>query len=158
MTPSSELCLFRNQVVISHKWWVMNFRCTTSRVWSQTRSEIIVDHHKWNSDDADKYRLVMDLRQDKQITMFKFRSFYVYLHLIIASELLLIHTIVIIVFFTVRSYTESDEKMNEPTRKKILMIGAENVGKGQGSKNLRTDLVRDLLNWSLLWFRERVSL
>ena len=89
----------------------------------------------------------MDLRQDKQITMFKFRSFfYVYLHLIIASELLLIHTIVIIVFFTVRSYTESDEKMNEPTRKKILMIGAENVGKGQGSKNLRTDLVRDLLN------------
>jgi len=90
----------------------------------------------------------MDLRQDKQITMFKFRPFYVYLHLIIASELLLIHTIVIIVFFTVRSYTEiqmteSDEKMNELARKKILIIGGQNVGKGQGSKIHRKDLVRD---------------
>ena len=122
----------------------MNFRYTTSRACTPpTRSEIIVEHHKWNSDDAEKYRLVMDLRQDKQITMFKFRSFYVYLHLIIASELVLIHTIVKIVFFTVRSYTESDERMNEPTRKKILMIGGQNVGKGQGSKKLRTDLVRD---------------
>ena len=85
----------------------------------------------------------MDLRQDKQITMFKFRPFYVYLHLIIASELLLIHTIVIIVFITVRSCTESDEKMNELARKKILIIGGQNVGKGQGSKIHRKDLVRD---------------
>merc|ERR1711953_21338 len=37
--------------------------------------------------------------------------------------------IVIIVFITVRSCTWGDEKMNELARKKILIIGGQNVGK-----------------------------
>ena len=56
------------------------------------------------------------------------------MHLIIASELLLIHTIVIIVFFIqLELVPESNEKMNEPTKIKILIIGGPSVGKGQGS-------------------------
>ena len=62
--------------------------------------------------------------------------------MIIASELLLIHTIVIIVFFIqLELVPESNEKMNGPTKIKIVIIGGPNVGKGQGS--IKSFLVRE---------------
>ena len=50
--------------------------------------------------------------------------------------------------------TESDEKMSEPFRKKILIIGAPNVGKGQGSKNHKLGCVVRMVVGSILLHAE----
>ena len=50
--------------------------------------------------------------------------------------------------------TESDEKMSEPIRKKILIIGGPNVGKGQGSQNHKLGCVVRMVVGSILPYAE----